>query len=90
MADRGNDNIACPVMQNKRLGFRQKWDENNWLWKDGEYIIISMVIAKEPEQRGHSLVLPAHHWKLGYVKVPTRLSLDATIVKAHGFQRKRA
>ena len=60
--------------------------KNSWLWKDGEYIIISMVIAKEPG-KGHFGSLCRRILQLGYgIRVPTAFSRMEAIVKAHGFR----
>jgi hypothetical protein len=88
MADRESDGIILPDSYwGKRLGFTSKrWDENSWLWKDGEYIIISMVIAKEPG-KGHFGSLCRRILQLGYgIRVPTAFPRMEAIVKRHGFQ----
>ena len=70
----------------KKIGFTSDKFEG-WLWKIGNYIYISFIVSKQPNQ-GNLSKLFDNILKLGYgIKVPTPIGKMKLILKKKGFKK---
>jgi len=78
--------IELDTSEGKEFGFISSLFDG-WLWKDGNKIIISMIISKHDGQGNFQKLLKSI-WDKGYkVQIPTPLGTMGYILKKYGFKR---
>ena len=71
----------------KKIGFTSDRFGSSWLWKKGNDMYISMVIAKTPGQ-GHFREVYDNLRKEGYtIKIPTPFAILRDFCERHGFKK---
>lgn len=67
--------IALDSDVGKTLGFTSAKFHSSWLWKDGEYVWISMIVSRDEGNGNLSALFKAiegHGWRIPEVERPSR------------------
>lgn len=72
----------------KEIGFTsEKFDEESYLWKNGDFITVCFIISKQEGKGNLSRLFKAINAKGFKVEVPTPFANMELILKTHGFKR---